>query len=86
MQQGYQHIFYVPDPTIALNLVPLRVVAFPFSETQAAVIARVWSERLSLPEIEKMREWQENIRSQRGSGKRFDRMSYPVDAGCKTPR
>ncbi|EXJ82443.1 hypothetical protein A1O3_06256 [Capronia epimyces CBS 606.96] len=75
----YQHIFYVPDPTIAFNLVPLRVIAFPFSEAQAAAIVRVWSGRLPLPELSEMREWQQRVREQRGAGKRFHRMSYPVD-------
>ncbi|KAI0875487.1 hypothetical protein GGS24DRAFT_287211 [Hypoxylon argillaceum] len=60
--------------------VPLRVVAFPFAETQAAVIARVYSGRLSLPSNQDMVSWVEETKRVRGSGKDFQKMSYPIDA------
>ncbi|EJP61801.1 flavin dependent monooxygenase [Beauveria bassiana ARSEF 2860] len=49
-----KHIFHVGHPNLAFVMLHLRVVAFPFAESQVAVIARVWSGRLRLPPYEEM--------------------------------
>lgn len=76
----YQHIFHVDHPSLAVVMLPLRVVAFPFAETQAAVIARVWSGRLCLPPHEEMASWVETNKKIRGEVKGFHKLSYPADA------
>ncbi|KAJ8128092.1 hypothetical protein O1611_g5547 [Lasiodiplodia mahajangana] len=53
----YRHVFYIPRPTLAFIAMPLKSVPFPLSESQAAVVSRVWSSRLALPSLEKMRRW-----------------------------
>ncbi|KAI1132327.1 hypothetical protein F5Y10DRAFT_294077 [Nemania abortiva] len=78
--QTYQHIFYMNNARLSFITAPLRVVAFPFAETQAAVVARVWSGRLSLPSNEDMVSWVERTKKLKGSGKDFHKMSYPDDA------
>jgi hypothetical protein len=78
--ETYQHVFYTPNPTLAFVLLPLRVVAFPFAESQAAAIARVWSGRLHLPSDSEMNDWVQQNRKRRGSGKGYHKLSYPADA------
>lgn len=80
----YQHIFHVDFPSLAFVMLPLRVVAFPFAETQSAVIARVWSGRLSLPTVQAMVDWVKQNKERRGSGKAFHKLSYPADAQYMT--
>ncbi|WVO12412.1 hypothetical protein L204_100011 [Cryptococcus depauperatus] len=76
----YQHIFHVDYPTLAFIMLPLRAVAFPFAETQSAVVARVWSGRLQLPVHREMQNWIEKNMQERGRGKRFHMLSWPADA------
>lgn len=40
-QDTWKHVFYNTRPTLAFVLLPLRVNAFPFSESQSAIIARI---------------------------------------------
>ncbi|CZT16057.1 related to flavin-containing monooxygenase [Ramularia collo-cygni] len=67
----YLHMFWTPRPTLAFVLLPLRVLAFPFAESQAAVIARTWSGRLRLPSKEAMNRWVTNTSAQRGKGRAY---------------
>lgn len=76
----YLHIFHIDFPSLTFALLPLRVVAFPFAETQAAVIARVWSERLQLPSHDKRVEWLKERERLSGPGKEFHKLSFPADA------
>ncbi|KAM0743509.1 hypothetical protein ACQRIT_001768 [Beauveria bassiana] len=77
-----QHIFHVDHPNLAFVMLHLRVVAFPFAESQAAVIARVWSGRLRLPPYEEMANWVEINKKSRGEDNGFHKLSYPADAEC----
>lgn len=76
----YQYIFHIDFVTLSFITMPLRVVAFPFAETQAAVVARVWSGRLSLPSYQDMEMWVNKTTEIRGPGKAFHKLSYPADA------
>lgn len=78
-QDVWQHVFYIPRPTLTFVLLPLRVNAFPFSESQSAVIARIWSNRLALPDKTRMEKWQGERYAKRGSGKSFHKFGYPAD-------
>ena len=75
----YQHIFYIEHPSLAFLALPIRIVPFPFSEAQSAVLARVWSGRLRLPTPDAMHEWEEKMIVQKGAGKMFHRLSFPDD-------
>lgn len=75
----YHHIFYTYNPTLVFSVMPQRIVPFPFSESQAAVFARVWSGRLSLPSQADRKAWEDNLVAERGTGKFFHFLPYPQD-------
>ncbi|MCJ1409505.1 monooxygenase [Ptychographa xylographoides] len=79
VQHTYQHIFYIDHPSLAFLAVPMRVLPFPLSEAQAAVMARVWSSRLYLPAIEAMYNWEQTVANDKGTGKGFHVLNFPED-------
>jgi hypothetical protein len=79
-QNLYQHIFYAPLPTLSFIGLPQRVVPFPISESQAAVIARFLSGRLALPSPATMAKWESSRLKEKGAGKAFHVLGYPADA------
>ena len=56
----YKHLFPIRHPTLAFPGLLIRAVPFPVAEAQAAAIAAVWSNLVSLPPAEKM--WEEDRR------------------------
>ncbi|OKL60935.1 hypothetical protein UA08_03714 [Talaromyces atroroseus] len=76
----FQHIFYYPRPTLTFIGLPQKIIPFPLSEAQAAVIARVYSGRLQLPSLSEMKEWETNWIAKHGPGKSFNVLGYPLDA------
>lgn len=79
-QNLYQQIFYHPIPTLSFIGLPQRIVPLPVSEAQGAVIARVLSGRLALPSQENMKAWESDLIAQRGTGKGFHTLAFPLDA------
>ena len=75
----YQYIFHMEHPTLAFVEMPEKIVPFPLAESQAAIIARVWSGRLTLPSQSDMQAWWEGIARERGSGKGFHALTPPSD-------
>jgi thioredoxin reductase len=76
----YQQLFHIRHPTLAFPVLPQRIVPFPLAENQAAVIARVWSGRLTLPHEEEMRAWEKRLLEERGDGKAMHVLNFPEDA------
>ncbi|OJJ42242.1 hypothetical protein ASPZODRAFT_105504 [Penicilliopsis zonata CBS 506.65] len=76
----YQHIFYSPQPTLALVGFPQRIVPFPVSQAQGAWIARVFAGRAALPDQEEMDRWESAWEAARGSGRAFNAIPFPLDA------
>lgn len=76
----YQHLFYTYNPTLVFPLITQRIVPFPFAESQAAVFARVWSGRLSLPSQAEMIAWEKDLIAEKGNGTFFHYLPYPQDA------
>lgn len=76
----YQHLFYTYNPTLAFPVMTQRIVPFPFSESQAAVVARVWSGRLTLPSQADRKVWEDNLIAERGTGTFFHFLPFPQDA------
>lgn len=62
----YKHLFPIQHPTLAFPGLLIRAVPFPVAEAQAAAIAAVWSNLVSLPPAEKMWEEEERLREERG--------------------
>lgn len=80
VEHTYQHLFYAPNPTLAFLTLPQKVIPFPLAEAQAAVAARVWSGRSSLPSYEDMVAWEERVMVERGSRRGFHTLKFPKDA------
>jgi cation diffusion facilitator CzcD-associated flavoprotein CzcO len=76
----FQHLFYAPRPTLSFLALPQRVIPFPLAEAQAAVLARVYSGRLSLPSLEEMRRWEKGVEQEMGTGRSFHLLPFPKDA------
>lgn len=76
----FQHIFYYPQPTLTFIGLPLKIIPFPLSEAQAAVIARVYSGRLPLPALDEMKAWETDWIARHGADKSFSVLGFPADA------
>ncbi|KAK4539581.1 hypothetical protein LTR36_010517 [Oleoguttula mirabilis] len=76
----YQHIFYRAQPSLAFPVLNQKVIPFPMAEAQAAVIARVFSGRLSLPSEEEMKGWEDGVKQEMGIGREFHVLKFPKDA------
>lgn len=76
VQHLYKHMFYIDDPTIAFIGLPSKIIPFRTFESQAAVIARIWSDRLELPSRVEMRKWEEVVIAERGTGKPFHMLPF----------
>lgn len=76
----YQHLFYIDNPTLVFPVLMQRVIPFPMSENQAAVVARVWSGRLTLPSRDEMKAWEESLVAEKGDGTTFHLLPFPQDA------
>ena len=75
----YQYLFHLQYPTLAFIETPEMIVPFPLAECQAAVIARVWSGRLTLPSLHEMQDWRESVIRERGAGRGFHALKPPLD-------
>lgn len=81
----YQHIFYVPHASLTLPALTQMVIPFPIAEAQAAVIARYYAGRLSLPSCAEMMKWERQRQEEAlvgGDTSRaaFHKLPYPADA------
>lgn len=76
----YQHIFYIPDPTLSIIGLPVKVIPFPLSQAAAALVARVWASRIILPSRAEMKHWELREIAEKGDGKHFHYMDFPRDA------
>lgn len=76
----YQHLFDIEHPTLAFPVINLKVIPFPLSQNQAAVVARVWSGRLDLPSTAEMRQWEQDTIKEKGDGRYFHLKRFPEDA------
>lgn len=75
----YRHLFYAPRPTLAFLALAQKIIPFPHAEAQAAVLGRMWSGRLGLPDHEVMRRWEEGVVRERGAGGEFHTLHFPKD-------
>jgi len=80
VRDTYQHMFYIEHPTLAFPVLNCRIIPFTLAENQCAVIARIWSGRLSLPSKDEMRKWEQDQINQQGGGRKFHVLKFPLDA------
>ncbi len=62
----YKDLVHIAHPTLAFAGLPIKVVPFPLSESQAAVFSRVWANAVSLPSTDEMHRWEEEQEQKRG--------------------
>ncbi|KAF2260643.1 flavin-containing monooxygenase [Lojkania enalia] len=79
VQHTYKHLFYAPRPTLSFMVLNQRIIPFPVAESQAGVLARVYSGRLALPTYEEMRRWEEKTIEEMGDGGDFHLLPFPKD-------
>lgn len=79
VQYLYRHLFYIKHPSLAFIGLPSKIIPFRTFEGQAAVIARVWANRLALPSRDQMNLWEEHEIAEQGSGKSFHVLPFPKD-------
>ena len=75
----WEHLFYIPDQTLVFLGIPQRIVPFPVSEVQAAVVARAWTGRISLPSRTEMERWEASLIADRGNEKAKHNLAVPRD-------
>ena len=76
----YQHFLYIDHPTLAFPVLNLKIIPFPLAENQCSIIARLWSGRLAMPSKAEMRQWEKETIQERGPGKGFHVLKFPLDA------
>lgn len=82
VENTYQHMFYRRNPSLAFLALNQKVIPFPWAEAQSAVIARVFSGRLALPDDDEMKRWEEELVKEKGTGTTFHVLSFPKDAAA----
>ncbi|KAI9892446.1 MAG: hypothetical protein M1814_001403 [Vezdaea aestivalis] len=75
----YDQVLNRHHPTLAFLLQAQRVIPFPTAEAQSAFLARLWSNRLPLPSVRVMRDWEEARIADRGDGRDFHNMRFLED-------
>lgn len=75
----YKQIFYIPDPTLVMINMTKFTIPFPLAETQSAVVAGVFSGRLSLPSDEEMRASEQKEVDEKGDSSEFHSFGFPQD-------
>lgn len=75
----YRDLFHIEHPSLVFPVINLKVIPFPLAENQAAVTARVWSGRATLPSKKEMRAWEAETMQSNGDGKYFHLKKFPGD-------
>ncbi len=62
----YRDLFHIDHPSLVFSALPIRVVPFAVAESQAALFAGVWANKLPLPCTEDMKQWEKDAAETRG--------------------
>lgn len=74
----HKQMFYIPDPSLVFLVLPKNIVPMPLAESQAAVLSRVYSGKMKLPDRETMTT--EYFQELKNKGKEFHNLKFPADA------
>ncbi|KAF5097039.1 hypothetical protein D0Z03_001493 [Geotrichum reessii] len=76
----YKQIFYIPDPTLVFLSMTKFSIPFPLAESQGAVVAAVYSRRLTLPDDSTMRQSERAEEAEKGNiNAEFHSLIFPKD-------
>ncbi|KAI9674610.1 MAG: hypothetical protein M1829_003692 [Trizodia sp. TS-e1964] len=78
-QDLYKHLFCIHHPSLAFLGIPHKILPFPTSESQAAAVANVWSNKISLPSQPEMLDWEANKITENGAERNFHTLGVPHD-------
>ncbi|KAI0428491.1 hypothetical protein F5Y09DRAFT_312794 [Xylaria sp. FL1042] len=74
-----RHFIHTYHPTLVFPALPIKIIPFPLAEAQAAVFARLWSNRLPLPSHEELQSWEREDEEGKGfEGERVPGKSFHV--------
>ncbi|KAI0810592.1 hypothetical protein GGR55DRAFT_644558 [Xylaria sp. FL0064] len=74
-----RHFIHTYHPTLVFPALPIKIIPFPLAEAQAAVFARLWSNRLPLPSHEELQAWEREDEQGKGfEGERVPGKSFHV--------
>ncbi|KAI1495774.1 hypothetical protein F5X99DRAFT_107358 [Biscogniauxia marginata] len=73
-----KHFLHIAHPTLAFPGLPMKIIPFPLSESQAAVFARLWSNALPLPPRDVLEEWERGAGGGEGEDGDRDGKGYHV--------
>jgi cation diffusion facilitator CzcD-associated flavoprotein CzcO len=76
----YKHLFNITHPTLAFPVMMQKIIPFPISTVQSAVVAKIWANKMELPSEETMRAWERKRAEEFGEGTSFHILGYPYDA------
>lgn len=76
----YQQVFHISHPTLVFTALSQKVIPFPLSEAQGAVISKIWSNKLALPGNEDMEAWEKKRVAELGDTTNFHVLGFPRDA------
>jgi cation diffusion facilitator CzcD-associated flavoprotein CzcO len=76
----FQQTFYAEDPSLVFLGMPRQILPFPTFQNQAILVAKVWSGKLSLPTITKMRDDElERLEKKAFDGSKYHSYPFPED-------
>jgi cation diffusion facilitator CzcD-associated flavoprotein CzcO len=76
----YKHLFSINHPSLAFPVMMQKIIPFPISTGQSAVVAKVWANKLELPDEKTMEAWEKKRAEEFGKGTSFHVLGYPYDA------
>ncbi|KAL8802874.1 MAG: hypothetical protein Q9200_006435 [Gallowayella weberi] len=79
VEDTYQHLFHINYPSLAFVGLPIKILPFRTFEGQAAIISRIWSDRLDLPPKQEMKVWECGRIAERGAGRKFHELGNLED-------
>lgn len=74
----YKQMFFIPDPSLVFMTLPKNIVPMPLAESQAAVLSRVYSGNMKLPDKETMTT--EYLQEIADRGNDYHSLKFPADA------
>ncbi|RDW71483.1 hypothetical protein BP6252_08046 [Coleophoma cylindrospora] len=75
----YKHFISISHPTLAFTALQKKVIPFPLSEVQSSVLAKLWSNKLQLPQKQDMLDWENQLLQEKGDTAEFHVLGTPGD-------
>jgi cation diffusion facilitator CzcD-associated flavoprotein CzcO len=77
----YQHLFSIEHPTLVFPGLNIKAIPWPLCESQAAVYSAIWSNKLSLPSVNEMRAWSNELEERKAKSEEPLHVFKPLEDG-----